>query len=124
VAFASDNPAVATVAGNTVTLVAAGTANITATQAGNGNYSAAIPVVRSLEVTDDSSGPGGGGQAGKGERDQGDGKGLEAGALHGENGERGMRSGRKGGRREGRVPALSGRVTGLLRFAIFFCKQN
>lgn len=57
VTFTSDNPAVATVAGDVVTLVAAGTANITAAQAGNGNYSAAISVVRSLEVT---SGTGGG----------------------------------------------------------------
>ena len=37
--YSSDNTAVATVSGNTVTIVGAGTAHITATQAASGNYS-------------------------------------------------------------------------------------
>ena len=36
--YASNNPAVATISGNTVTIVGAGTATITATQAASGNY--------------------------------------------------------------------------------------
>ena len=58
VTYTSDNPAVATVSGNTVTLVAAGTVNITATQTGNTNVAAAVPVVRSLEITADAGGGG------------------------------------------------------------------
>jgi endoglucanase len=50
VSYSSTNPAVATVSGNTVTLQGAGTTSITATQAGNGSYSAAEPVARTLTV--------------------------------------------------------------------------
>jgi uncharacterized protein YjdB len=50
VSFASDNASVATISGNTVTLVGAGTANITASQAGNASYLPATPVVRQLTV--------------------------------------------------------------------------
>lgn len=50
VTYASSNAAVATVSGNTVTLVGAGTTNITASQAGNANYNAAADVVRAQVV--------------------------------------------------------------------------
>jgi hypothetical protein len=50
ISYSSSNPAVATIAGNTVTIVGAGTTNITASQAGNGNYNAATDVVQSLVV--------------------------------------------------------------------------
>ncbi len=50
VGFASDNPAVATISGTTLTIVGAGTSNITASQAGNANFAAATPVVRVLTV--------------------------------------------------------------------------
>jgi len=48
--YISSNTAVATISGNTVTIVAAGTTNITASQAGNGNYNAATNVVQPLVV--------------------------------------------------------------------------
>lgn len=51
VAYSSSNPAVATVSGNTVTITGAGTTTITASQAGNVNYSAASPVPQTLTVT-------------------------------------------------------------------------
>jgi hypothetical protein len=51
VGFASLTSSVCTVSGATVTLVAAGTCTIQATQAGNSNYSAAAPVNQSLQVT-------------------------------------------------------------------------
>ncbi len=51
VVFSSSNLAVATVSGNTVTIVGAGTADITASQAGNTNYLAGTPVVQTLTVT-------------------------------------------------------------------------
>ena len=51
IAYASSNPAVATVSGSTVTIVGNGTTNITATQTGNANYLAATPVVRPLTVS-------------------------------------------------------------------------
>ncbi|MEY2881947.1 MAG: endoglucanase-related protein glucosyl hydrolase family 9 protein [Verrucomicrobiota bacterium] len=54
VSYASSNTAVATVTGNTVTLVGVGTTNITASQAGDSNYNAATPVVQPLVV---NSGP-------------------------------------------------------------------
>jgi len=54
VSYSSDNEAVATVSGNLVTIVSSGTANITASQAGSGNYNAATPVTKVLTV---SSGP-------------------------------------------------------------------
>jgi hypothetical protein len=50
VSFASSNPAVATVSGSTVTVVAAGTTNLTASQVGNSNYLAATDVVRALTI--------------------------------------------------------------------------
>lgn len=50
VTYASSNTSVATVSGNTVTIIGAGTTNITASQAGNGTYSAAPDVVRTLTV--------------------------------------------------------------------------
>ncbi|HZY81946.1 MAG TPA: gliding motility-associated C-terminal domain-containing protein [Cyclobacteriaceae bacterium] len=48
--YSSSNTAVATITGNTVTIVGAGTTSITASQAGNGNYNAATDVVQSLVV--------------------------------------------------------------------------
>jgi len=48
--YTSSNTAVATIIGNTVTIVGAGTATITASQSGNGNYNAANSVPRSLTV--------------------------------------------------------------------------
>ena len=50
VIFTSGNPSVATISGNTVTIVGAGSAVITASQAGDGNYSAAADVTQTLEV--------------------------------------------------------------------------
>lgn len=50
VTFTSSNSLVATVIGNLVTIVGIGTTNITASQIGNTNYSAASNVVRSLTV--------------------------------------------------------------------------
>jgi hypothetical protein len=50
VTYASNNTAVATVSGNTVTIVGAGAATITAKQAGNNNYNAAVDVAQSLTV--------------------------------------------------------------------------
>jgi uncharacterized repeat protein (TIGR03803 family) len=51
VSYASSNPEVATVSGNTVTIVGAGTANITASQGGNANYNAAAEIVQPLSVS-------------------------------------------------------------------------
>ena len=50
VGFTSSAPAVATVSGNTVTIVGAGSTTLTASQAGNGNYSAASDVPQTLTV--------------------------------------------------------------------------
>jgi Secretion system C-terminal sorting domain len=50
VSYASSNPLVATVAGNTVTVVGVGTTTITASQSGNANYNAAPDVTQSLTV--------------------------------------------------------------------------
>ena len=50
VSYASSNPAVANVSGVTVTIVGAGTATITASQAGNGTYAAATEVQQTLVV--------------------------------------------------------------------------
>src|SRR5208283_2365901 len=50
VSFASTTPAVCTVSGATVTLVAVGTCTIQATQAGDANYVAATPVNQSFQV--------------------------------------------------------------------------
>ena len=46
ISYASSNTAVFTIAGNIVTIVGAGTANITASQAGNEDYAAATPVIQ------------------------------------------------------------------------------
>ena len=51
ISYSSDNTAVATVSGNTVTIVGAGIANITASQAGNAGFNAAINVIQKLTVT-------------------------------------------------------------------------
>lgn len=50
VSYTSSNPTVATVSGNTVTIVGTGTTNITAQQTGNTNFNAAPSVVQSLTV--------------------------------------------------------------------------
>lgn len=50
IGFASSDTSVATVSGNTVTLRGAGTTTITASQSGNGNWNAATPVSRTLQV--------------------------------------------------------------------------
>ncbi len=52
VSYVSSNAAVATVSGNTVTIVGAGSTNITASQAGNTNYNPASAVMRTLNVSD------------------------------------------------------------------------
>lgn len=49
--YNSSNPLVATISGNTVTIVGEGTTDITASQAGNTNYNAAANVVRTLTIT-------------------------------------------------------------------------
>src|SRR6478736_3417076 len=48
--FTSSNTSVATVAGNTVTIVGAGTTIITASQVGNSSYNAATPVSQTLTI--------------------------------------------------------------------------
>jgi hypothetical protein len=50
VSYTSSNPAVATISGTTVTIVGAGTAVITASQTGDGNYAAASAVSQTLTV--------------------------------------------------------------------------
>ena len=50
VSFSSSNTSVATVLGNTVTIVGAGSTDITASQGGNGSYNPAPDVVNSLTV--------------------------------------------------------------------------
>ena len=50
VTYASSNTDVATISDNTVTIVGAGTTNITASQAGNDDYAAASDVVQNLVV--------------------------------------------------------------------------
>jgi hypothetical protein len=49
--MASSTTGVCTVSGTTVTLVSDGTCTITATQAGNANFSAATPVSQSFNVS-------------------------------------------------------------------------
>ena len=51
VTYASDNALVATTAGNVITIVGVGTANITASQVGDSNYNPATDVIRLLTVT-------------------------------------------------------------------------
>jgi hypothetical protein len=55
VSFASTTTSVCTVSGSTVTLVAAGTCSITASQAGNEDFAAAGPVTQSFTVTSSSN---------------------------------------------------------------------
>jgi hypothetical protein len=50
VTFVSSNTAVATISGSTVTIIGAGSTNITASQAGNANYNAAADVTQILTV--------------------------------------------------------------------------
>ncbi len=50
ISFTSDNELVATVIGNSVSIIGAGSVNIIASQAGNTEYSAAIPVSKKLIV--------------------------------------------------------------------------
>ena len=50
VGYASSNPAVATVAGSTVTIVGVGATTLTASQAGNANFNAATPVPQTQTV--------------------------------------------------------------------------
>jgi|GEM_PF-337990 len=50
VSYASSDESVATVSGSNVTILAAGTTTLTASQAGNGNYAAAVPVNQTLTV--------------------------------------------------------------------------
>ena len=50
VSYASSNTAVATISGNTVTVVGAGSATITASQAGSANYDAATDASQTLTV--------------------------------------------------------------------------
>ncbi len=51
IVYTSSNTNVATISGNTVTVVLAGTTSITATQPGNNNYKAATAVAQTLTVT-------------------------------------------------------------------------
>jgi hypothetical protein len=51
VTYTSSDPSVATVSGNTLTIVNAGAAIITASQAGNANYNAAESVTKTLTVS-------------------------------------------------------------------------
>jgi hypothetical protein len=51
VSYVSSDPAVATVAGNTVTILSAGSTTLTASQSGNGNYNGATSVPQVLTVS-------------------------------------------------------------------------
>ena len=51
VSFATGTPATCAVAANSLTLLATGTCTITASQPGNGSYSAAVPVSRSFAIS-------------------------------------------------------------------------
>lgn len=51
VSYVSSAPSIASISGTNITPVAAGTANITASQAGNANYNTATPVVQPQVVT-------------------------------------------------------------------------
>ena len=55
--FVSNNTAVATIAGNVVTLVSGGNAQITASQGGNAVYNSATAMVQTLVVQDDTVQP-------------------------------------------------------------------
>ncbi|OJJ23432.1 hypothetical protein BKI52_03465 [marine bacterium AO1-C] len=52
ITYTSSNTAVATISGNTVTIVGQGNATVTANQAGNDNYNAATEVSQTLTVND------------------------------------------------------------------------
>lgn len=54
--YVSSDPAVATISGNTVTIVGAGTTTITASQPGNSTYFPATSVAQSLSVTSNKKG--------------------------------------------------------------------
>lgn len=56
VSFSSNTPAVCTVSGNTVTLLALGTCSLTAAQDGNAQINPATPVTQSFAVTSQGSG--------------------------------------------------------------------
>jgi len=51
VTYTSSDPSVASVMGSSIVIKGEGTTEITANQAGNGTYSAAAPVVRTLNVS-------------------------------------------------------------------------
>ena len=51
VSYASNSPTICTIAGSTISFVAAGTCSITASQAGDATYAAATPVTRTFSVT-------------------------------------------------------------------------
>jgi len=51
ISYSSSNASVATVSGNTVTVIGEGTAIITASQSGNSSYNAAMPASQTLTVT-------------------------------------------------------------------------
>jgi hypothetical protein len=50
ISYSSSNTSVATISGNTVTIVGVGTTNITASQAGNSNYNSATDATQTLTV--------------------------------------------------------------------------
>ncbi|HMN29694.1 MAG TPA: hypothetical protein PKE45_16205, partial [Caldilineaceae bacterium] len=56
VSFTSNTPAVCTVSGNTVTLIATGACSITATQDGNAQINPASPVTQSFTVSPQGGG--------------------------------------------------------------------
>ena len=51
VSYASNSPTICTIAGSTISFVAAGTCSITASQAGNATYAAAAAVTRTFSIT-------------------------------------------------------------------------
>src|ERR1017187_1224834 len=55
VSFVSTTPSVCTVSGNSVTIVGTGSCSTTASQAGNANYAAAVPVTQFFTVMPNSS---------------------------------------------------------------------
>ncbi len=55
VSFASNTPAICTMSGSTVTMLALGACSLTATQPGNSSYTAAIPVTQTFNVIQGSS---------------------------------------------------------------------
>ncbi|MBT5689571.1 MAG: SUMF1/EgtB/PvdO family nonheme iron enzyme [Opitutae bacterium] len=57
VAFSVDKPEVVTVQGNKLTLVAAGTVTVTATQVGDNKYDSAFPVSHTLKISDETFKP-------------------------------------------------------------------